>query len=134
MPTKEAIKDVLFKVGAVPGGKKTLQWTSLREEPVIYINGKPYVLRLFQDPMKNLEATGIARERVELMEERMKQDVLAELIRYNGRFLLHDEEGDMNNYSIIVGLLFIKANMGTCFAGKCIDPTGLEQIYSTGRI
>lgn len=51
--------------------------------------------------MKNLEATGIARERVEAMEERMKLDVISELRLYNGRILLHDEEGDINSFSII---------------------------------
>ncbi len=51
--------------------------------------------------MKNLEATGIIRERVERMEERMKQDVIEELRLYNGRILLHDEEGDIHSFSII---------------------------------
>ncbi|KAI9144841.1 inositol hexakisphosphate-domain-containing protein [Paraphysoderma sedebokerense] len=92
MPTSEGIKNLLKKVDAAPGGTRKLMWTCLREEPVIYINTRPYVLRLFQDPLKNLEATGINSERVELMEERMKNDVLMELKKYNGRCLLHEEE------------------------------------------
>lgn len=52
MPTKDAIRKTLQKVGACNDSKKTFLWTSLREEPVIYVNGRPYVLRLFQDPMK----------------------------------------------------------------------------------
>jgi hypothetical protein len=52
MPTKDGIKAVLQHLGAGPNGKRTLYWTSLREEPVLYIKGRPYVLRLFIDPIK----------------------------------------------------------------------------------
>ncbi|KAI8579918.1 hypothetical protein K450DRAFT_187884 [Umbelopsis ramanniana AG] len=92
MPTKDAIKKVLAKMDAGPGGKRKVLWTCLREEPVLYVNKRPYVLRLSHDPLKNLETTGIAKERVEGMENRMKSDVLEELKVYNGRLLLHDEE------------------------------------------
>jgi hypothetical protein len=51
--------------------------------------------------MKNLEATGIARERVENMENQMKKDAISELRRYNGRLLLHEELADGNSFSII---------------------------------
>ncbi|KAI8393383.1 inositol hexakisphosphate-domain-containing protein [Radiomyces spectabilis] len=92
MPSKDAIKAVLKTMNAGPGGKRKVLWTCLREEPVLYVNKQPYVLRLFQDPLKNLETTGIAKERVESMEHRMKLDALEELEEYEGRLLLHDEE------------------------------------------
>ncbi|KAJ3027080.1 hypothetical protein HK097_006242, partial [Rhizophlyctis rosea] len=101
MPTKEAIRRVLTKVGAGKSGGRQLVWTSLREEPVLYVNGRPYVLRLFQDPMKNLEATGIARERVEMMEMQMKRDAVRELRKYEGRLLLHEEHADGSGFSIV---------------------------------
>ncbi|OZJ03826.1 hypothetical protein BZG36_03823 [Bifiguratus adelaidae] len=102
MPTKDAVKKVLKRMHAGPGGKRRVLWTCLREEPVIYVNKKPYVLRLFQDPLKNLETTGIARERVESMENRMKGDVLNELRKYQGRILLHDEEVvEKGGYAIV---------------------------------
>jgi hypothetical protein len=82
MPTRDAIRLVLDRTQAGPGGTKALLWTSLREEPVLYVNGKPYVLRLSQDPIKNLETTGITMDRVEMMEQRMKQDVLEGLFSY----------------------------------------------------
>lgn len=44
-----------------------------------YINGKPFVVREAERPFSNLEYTGIDRERVEGMEARLKQDVLAEV-------------------------------------------------------
>ncbi|KAI8886446.1 hypothetical protein K501DRAFT_177643 [Backusella circina FSU 941] len=92
MPNKDAIKSVLKAMNAGPGGKRKVLWTCLREEPVLYVNKQPYVLRLFIDPLKNLETTGISKERVESMEDRMKIDVLQELKEYDGRMLLHDEE------------------------------------------
>ncbi|KAJ3086244.1 hypothetical protein HK102_013370 [Quaeritorhiza haematococci] len=101
MPTKDAIRKVCSKIGVGPGSQKRLVWTSLREEPVIYVSGRPYVLRLFQDPMKNLEATGIVRERVEMMENQLKLDVINELRIYNGRVLLHEEEVVGGSFSIV---------------------------------
>ncbi|KAI8336649.1 inositol hexakisphosphate-domain-containing protein [Chlamydoabsidia padenii] len=96
MPSKEAIKSVLMAMNAGPGGKRKVLWTCLREEPVLYVNSQPYVLRLFADPLKNLETTGIAKSRVEGMETRMKMDALEEQQEYGGRLLLHDEEVDDN--------------------------------------
>ncbi|KAJ3372938.1 hypothetical protein GGF31_001475 [Allomyces arbusculus] len=89
MPQADGVKAVLDRLRA--GSGRRIAWTCLREEPVLYVRDKPYVLRTFQDPLKNLETTGIARERVERMEARMKADVLAEIEEYGGRLLLHDE-------------------------------------------
>ncbi|ORX58097.1 hypothetical protein DM01DRAFT_319996 [Hesseltinella vesiculosa] len=94
MPSKDAIKSVLNAMDAGPQGKRTVLWTCLREEPVLYVNKQPYVLRLYSDPLKNLETTGIAKERVEGMENRMKLDALQEQKEYDGRLLLHDESAD----------------------------------------
>ena len=88
MPTSEGIKQTLLKINKL---NKTVFWTSLREEPVIYVLEKPYVLREFQEPLKNLEMTGIAKSRVELMEYNMKIDLQHELVKYGGRVLLHEE-------------------------------------------
>jgi len=40
MPTKDAIRRLCNRVDAGIGGNKTILWTSLREEPVVYVNGK----------------------------------------------------------------------------------------------
>ena len=61
-----------------PGGRKVL-WHNMREEPVLYINGRPYVVRESDKPFQNLEYTGIDRSRVEDMETRLKNDVLQEV-------------------------------------------------------
>lgn len=105
MPTKDAVIQVLKKMDAGPGGRRKVFWTCLREEPVIYVNKRPFVLRIFMDPLKNLETTGIARHRVENMERKLKEDVLAEMRQYAGRILLHDEEVlDKGGYAIVVSL------------------------------
>lgn len=48
----------------------------MREEPVLYINGQPFVLREADKPFSNVEYTGIDAGRVEDMERRLKDDVL----------------------------------------------------------
>lgn len=69
-------------------------WHNLREEPILYINGNPFVVREADKPFANLEYTGIDRKRVEAMEERLKQDVIQEMQQYKGRALLTGENDD----------------------------------------
>ncbi|KAG6837385.1 hypothetical protein H0H93_010544 [Arthromyces matolae] len=88
------LKRALERVDAGPGGKNTVFWTSLREEPVVYVGGRPHVLRLVDRPLENLEATGVTTHVVEGMEQSFKKDVLRELRAGNGRVLLHDELED----------------------------------------
>ncbi|KAJ7873158.1 inositol hexakisphosphate-domain-containing protein [Mycena leptocephala] len=91
MPTVEGLRRALLRVEAGPSGKNKVFWTSLREEPVIYIAGSPHVLRLAANPLENVEATGVTTAMVERMEESFKKDVLRELRANEGRVLLHDE-------------------------------------------
>ncbi|KAF8176691.1 inositol hexakisphosphate-domain-containing protein [Mycena galopus ATCC 62051] len=87
MPTVEG----LLRIDAGPSGKNKVFWTSLREEPVIYVSGSPHVLRLAANPLENVEATGVTTSMVERMEDNFKMDVLRELRANEGRVLLHDE-------------------------------------------
>lgn len=73
-------------------------WINLREEPVIYVNGRPFVLRDIDNPLANIEQTGIEYDRVEEMEIRLKEDLLEEAKQNNGRVLLHDEKEDYSLY------------------------------------
>ncbi|KAH6913140.1 inositol hexakisphosphate-domain-containing protein [Coprinopsis sp. MPI-PUGE-AT-0042] len=91
MPTVEGLKRALTRVDAGPTGSGFVFWTSLREEPVIYVAGRPHVLRLVNKPLENLEATGVTTAVVENMEQSFKKDVIRELRQGNGRILLHDE-------------------------------------------
>ncbi|KAH7925850.1 hypothetical protein BV22DRAFT_1033556 [Leucogyrophana mollusca] len=91
MPTVQGLRRALDRVDAGPLGHNKVFWTSLREEPVIYVAGRPHVLRLVDKPLENVEATGVTTSMVETMEERFKKDVLRELRLGRGRILLHDE-------------------------------------------
>ncbi|XP_044494094.1 paladin-like isoform X3 [Mangifera indica] len=95
IPTIEGILNVLKYIGAQKDGKKVhVLWISLREEPVVYINGRPFVLREAERPFSNLEYTGINRARVEQMEARLKEDILMEAARYGNKILVTDELPD----------------------------------------
>ncbi|KAK9281857.1 hypothetical protein L1049_004763 [Liquidambar formosana] len=95
IPTSDGIQNVLNHIGAQIDGKQTqVLWINLREEPVVYINGRPFVLRDVERPFSNLEYTGINRARVEQMEARLKEDILLEAARYGNKILVTDELPD----------------------------------------
>ncbi|KAI0255159.1 inositol hexakisphosphate-domain-containing protein [Lactifluus subvellereus] len=102
MPTVQGLRRALSRVNAGPDGNNRVVWTSLREEPVIYVAGRPHVLRLVDRPLENVEATGITTSDVEAMEESFKRDVIREVRAGPGRILLHDEvEERPNVYSLV---------------------------------
>ncbi|XP_037496180.1 paladin isoform X2 [Jatropha curcas] len=95
IPTTEGIRNVLKHIGAQKDGRRAqVLWFNLREEPVVYINGRPFVLRDVERPFSNLEYTGINRSRVEQMEARLKEDILIEASRYGNKILVTDELPD----------------------------------------
>ena len=49
------LRRALKRVGASPEGSNVAFWTSLREEPVLYVNGRPHVLRQVNRPLQNME-------------------------------------------------------------------------------
>ena len=74
-------------------GKRTI-WFSTREEPIIYVNDTPFVLRDLSTPFVNIKSyTGISAQRLEAVENRLKADILAEAHRNHGLILVHDEQG-----------------------------------------
>nr|XP_031859044.1 uncharacterized protein CI109_005550 [Kwoniella shandongensis]KAA5526116.1 hypothetical protein CI109_005550 [Kwoniella shandongensis] len=102
MPSWIGLKNALAKMEAGPNGSRRVTWTSLREEPVLYIKSRPHVLRLIDKPLTNVETTGVTAAVVERMEVALKQDVLKELRAGEGRLLLHDEvETKPGTYEII---------------------------------
>lgn len=59
---------------------------------VVYLNGYPYVLRDYADPLQNMVAfLGINASRLEKLEERLKRDVLREAQKMGGLILVHQE-------------------------------------------
>ncbi|KAL6500192.1 hypothetical protein OROHE_025558 [Orobanche hederae] len=95
IPTIDGIRNVLKHIGAdINRERIRVLWINLREEPVVYINSRPFVLRDVEQPFSNLEYTGINRVRVEQMEDRLKEDVLIEAARYGNKILVTDELPD----------------------------------------
>lgn len=43
---------------SIHAGQRRVLWHNMREEPVLYINGKPYVVREADQPFCNVEYTG----------------------------------------------------------------------------
>lgn len=52
-PTVDGIRAVIDRISSSKGSRPIL-WHNMREEPVIYINGKPFVLREVERPYKNM--------------------------------------------------------------------------------
>jgi len=66
-----------------------VRWICLREEPLIYINNRPFVLRDQQHPFRNLrDFQGIDYKRLEMVEKRLKKDILREAELNNGNILV----------------------------------------------
>lgn len=89
-PTREGIRNALNLLKAGPDDSgPTVQWTNLREEPVIYLNGSPMFLMDTEHLFTNVEAPGSTREQVEQREQQLKQDIYAEAARFGGKLLVH---------------------------------------------
>ena len=67
----------------------------MREEPVLYINGRSYSLREEAHPFENsADFTGVNETQIEQTEMQLKAEVLAEARANGGRMLLHTENAD----------------------------------------
>ncbi|KAG0151897.1 hypothetical protein CROQUDRAFT_36078 [Cronartium quercuum f. sp. fusiforme G11] len=100
MPTVDGLRRGLEKMGAAGPKARKVYWTSMREEPVLYVRGRPHVLRLFDQPLENVITTGVAAAAVEGMEAALKNDVLNEIREMDGRLLLHDEVEENGKFCI----------------------------------
>lgn len=68
-------------------------WHNLREEPLLYINGTPYVLREAAGAYTNMkEYSGIDAARLEALEERLRGEVLQEAAQLGGKVQVLYEE------------------------------------------
>ncbi|KAG5415110.1 hypothetical protein IGI04_002677 [Brassica rapa subsp. trilocularis] len=95
-PTVDGIRSVIERVWSLRG-RRPVFWHNLREEPVIYINGIPFVIREVERPYKNmLGYKGTDRYTVEGVEALLKEDILREAIRYNGAIMVIHETEDQN--------------------------------------
>jgi hypothetical protein len=98
-PTISGISTILHllqcSATAASSARHTVYWFSAREEPLVYINQKPFVLREAANPFENLKTYhGISAERLESMEARLKEDVIREILKWNQLLLVHEEIED----------------------------------------
>ncbi|BGP13466.1 hypothetical protein JCM10213v2_001386 [Rhodosporidiobolus nylandii] len=94
-PTEDGVRHVLesIKADLQPGAK--VVWVGVREEPLIYANGTPYVLRNSAMSLRNVKSySGISSTRLELLETRLKTDVQLEARTFEGRILVATEAED----------------------------------------
>ena len=100
--TLEAIGEVIRRVKMAHPQAHQIIWVTLREEPIVYINGAPYCLRRETSSLRNIKGnvivlgflacannvtdySGISASRLETIEERLRDDVIAELNAFEGR-------------------------------------------------
>ena len=68
-------------------------WIDLREEPILYIKRYPYVVRGCRQPFTRLPEfdAGLSGNTIEEISDRLKLDVLTEVMEYDDRILVHNE-------------------------------------------
>ncbi|GHP04500.1 hypothetical protein PPROV_000325400 [Pycnococcus provasolii] len=99
-PTLGGARNVLSQIRDMHGKSTNVLWHNMREEPVLYVHGRPYVVREASKPFANVEYRGIAASRLEAMERQLRRDVLAEAARYGGRIMVTEETDDMQVVSV----------------------------------
>ena len=92
-PSENGIISVLKSFNAGPQGSKDVLFFDLREEPVLFVDGKPYDFRSFSHPSLNLFLTGISPEKLDLLEQSMKSQILEAASRNGGKIIIRHEVG-----------------------------------------
>lgn len=91
-PSVSGIRTVLNLIHLKQNPRRRVQWINLREEPVVYLNNRPFVLRELEQPFHNMsDFQGIDPSRLAGVEGRLKADILAEAENNYGNILVHDE-------------------------------------------
>jgi hypothetical protein len=91
-PKLNGLRTILSVVSCFPHATSPQKavWVSTREEPQLYIGGRPFVLRDAESPFEGIALTDSGSQ-LEEIEQRLKQDILREGKRYGGCVLLHEE-------------------------------------------
>ncbi|KAL1739376.1 inositol hexakisphosphate-domain-containing protein [Schizophyllum fasciatum] len=91
-PRTQGLRAILSVLGCRPNNPNPnhVVWFSTREEPLVYISGRPFVLRDASEPRRLLSLSDRA-ENLEAIELRLKNDILQEATRYGGLVLTHNE-------------------------------------------
>lgn len=66
-----------------PNRRRRVVWINLREEPVVYLNNRSYVLRELSSPFTNLvDFNSITGERLEQIENHLRQEIIDESVMH----------------------------------------------------
>jgi len=57
-PTTEAIDEVIDRIKRTHPEAGHITWVTLREEPIVYVNGAPYCLRRERFSLRNMKGQG----------------------------------------------------------------------------
>ncbi|KAG5721301.1 hypothetical protein E4T56_gene9565, partial [Termitomyces sp. T112] len=81
-PRTQGLRAILSILRCRPGtpNQSHVVWFSTREEPIVYISGRPFVLRDASEPRRTLSLSDRA-ENLEAIETRLKNDILQEAAR-----------------------------------------------------
>lgn len=91
MPKANLIERLINKVRKKHGKENAkIHWFCAREEPVVYLNNSPYVLRKHSNPDENIEIKGIGCDIVQKMEVQLKKDIYDEM--RDNSVLVHDSK------------------------------------------
>merc|ERR1719474_549084 len=76
----------------LPQKQRNTVWIDLREEPVLYIRTRPYVLRNYNRPYQRLPEFGnLSAQQIENIAERLKVDIHHEALDNDNKMLVHFE-------------------------------------------
>merc|ERR1719446_1738361 len=85
-PTEKGVANVIDRVTPKVG---KLVWINCREEPMIMIDGEPYCVKSRDNPYAHQDKLpGDLNE----LEKRLREEILKEAARYDGKILLHGED------------------------------------------
>lgn len=70
-------------------------WINLREEAVIYVSGRPFVVRHPENLMENIEYPGIEVDEITAIEIQVKEEIRTEVRKANGLFMYWYEPREM---------------------------------------
>ena len=90
-PTVNGLKSLIART--LPGDSDSkLLIVNLREEKVMYINGKPFCLKNLSDLFHNtILLSSTTREKLEFREAQLRVDILNEASKLGNMFIVHDE-------------------------------------------
>ena len=87
-PTQDGLRAVCARVAP---SKQPIVWCNLRQEPCVYIHGRPFSVKERDAPFKAMENKGIQISDVEQAEVLLKLEVIDEARANGGRLLVLDE-------------------------------------------